>query len=225
MILKSQNSPFYAGGGISRIRYALIGLAPYSFHYDLSRVFRRRCLSLPYLVAFNDLHNFFLPMDIYKKFLREEWLEKEISFESFNENKPYGGGIKKIITQEAIEDDRDITWSKWTWLKKYYPATRDENIKILDDYLTFCEENNIRPVMFMVPVTEKYISKFNPTLLEEFYILVEQALSKHPDARFLDGSKWDGLTYADFYDHEHLNVYGAEKFSAYLNDFIERLES
>ena len=68
------------------------------------------------------------------------------------------------------------------------------------------------------------VNEFNPKLLEEFYNLVEQALSKHPEARFIDGWKLEGFTYADFYNHAHLNIYGAAKFSAYLNDFIEELD-
>ena len=123
-----------------------------------------------------------------------------------------------IMDQKAIEGDSP------TWRGKFYPKTRDENIKILDDYLTLCEENNARPIMFRVPVTEKFMANFNKQLLDEFPVLVEQACQKHPSARFFDGWKLEGFTYADFRDHEHLNIHGAAKFSAYLNDFIEQLE-
>ncbi|MBO4779899.1 MAG: hypothetical protein J5497_04600, partial [Selenomonadaceae bacterium] len=106
-----------------------------------------------------------------------------------------------------------------------YPETRDENIKILDDYLTLCEENNICPVMFRVPTTEKYMKNYNTQLNEEFLALVEQALIKHLSARFFDGWKLQDFTYDDFYDHSHLNFRGAAKFSSYFNDFIEKLEA
>ena len=109
------------------------------------------------------------------------------------------------------------------WTGKYFPKTRDENIKILDDYLTLCEENNIRPIMFTSPVTEKYRATFNKNLLEEFDRLVCMAILKHPSAFFINGREWDGVTYADFHDNGHMNFKGAEKFSAYLNDFIEKL--
>ena len=79
--------------------------------------------------------------------------------------------------------------------------------------------------MFMAPMTEKFMSNFNKQMLEEFYQLVEQALKNHPSAHFVDGWKWNGVTYADFYDHQHMNVHGAAKFSTYLNNFIEQLES
>lgn len=207
------------GKGNSKIRYALIGLAPYSFHYDLSQVFRYRFLFLPYVIAFNDLHNFFMTVDVYRKFLREEWLAKKFPLKPFNANRPYGGGHQnKAMDSEAINTATN------TWAGKYYPKTRDENVKILDNYLTFCEENNIRPIMFRVIVSEKYIANFNKKLLEEFDSLVEQACRKHPTARFFDGWKLDDFTYADFFDHGHLNSKGAAKFSAYFNKFIEQLE-
>lgn len=206
------------GGGHSTIRYALIGLAPYSFHYDLSKIFGYRCLLLSYFIAFNDIHNFFMPGDVYKKFLREEWLEERLPLSNFKVKRPYGGGSNKVMDQKAIEAKSN------TWAKKFYPETRDENIKILDDYLTLCEENNIRPIMFRVIVSEKYMANFNKQLLEDFDILIEQACQKHSSARFFDGWKLDGFTYDDFFDHAHMNVHGAAKFSAYFNDFIEQLE-
>ena len=207
------------GGGRSKLRYALIGLAPYIFHWDVSSSGLQGIL-LQHFIAFNDLHNFPVPTEVYRSFFNEEWLTKKISFESFNVNIPYGKEtkLKGSMDQKAIDADSN------TWKGRYFSKTRDENIKILDDYLTLCETNNIRPVMFTVRVTEKYITNFDKRLLEEFYILVEQACQKHPSAVFFDGWKLKDFTYDDFYDHGHLNVHGAAKFSSYLNDFIEELE-
>ena len=199
------------------LRYALIGLAPYSFHFNLSRAFILKCRLLPYFIAFNDLHNFPVPADVYKTFLREEWLTKKLSIKKINLN---GVKSEKVISQKVIEGTKPKTWNG-----KYYPATRDMNVKVLDDYLTLCEENNVRPIMFRVIVSEKYMANFNKELLDEFLVIVEQACQKHPSACFVDGWKLEGFTYDDFYDHGHLNRNGAAKFSAYLNDFIEQLES
>ena len=205
------------GRGHSMIRYALIGLAPYVFHFDLSKTFVFKARVLPYLIAFNDIHNFPVPIDIYKNFFREEWLTSKPSIQKVNIN---GVNSPKVMDNSEISTSKGIP----PWDKKYYPETLNENTKILDDYLMLCEENNIRPVLFVACSSEKFIGNFNKQMLEEFYILVEQALQKHPSARFVDGWKWNGVTYADFYDHGHMNIYGAAKFSAYLNDFIEKLE-
>ena len=172
---------------------------------------------MPYLVAFNDIHNFPVPFDVYKSLLRAQWLNQKPSIAKVNLN---GVKSKKVIEQKVIKNGRTNHWNG-----KYYPETRDNNIKILDDYLTLCEENDIRPIMFRAINSEKYMANFNKQLLEEFYVLVEQACQKHPSAIFVDGWKWDGVTYADFYDHAHMNLHGAAKFSKYLNNFIKELET
>lgn len=217
--LQIAKSAVSSGNGHGKLRYALIGLAPYSFHFDLSKTGRLLLQSrlLPYFIAFKDLHNFPVPADVYKNFFREEWLTKEFTTGKINLN---GVKSQRIMEQKVVRSGKTNTWAG-----KYYPETRDENVKILDEYLTLCEENNIRPVMFRAPVTEKYMANFNPRLLEEFLALVEQARQKHPGAVFVDGWTLNLVTYADFYDHGHMNVHGAAKFSAYLNDFIEQLET
>lgn len=199
----------------NRIRYALINLAPHSFHYDLSQVFRYRCIFLNYFTAFNDLHNFFMPVDVYKNFFSEKYLARKLPIDNLD---PNGGKSEKIMNQQDIEAPVA------GWRGKYYPKTRDENIKILDDYLTLCEENNIIPIMFRAINSERYMAEYDETLLEEFDRLVCMACLNHPSAIFINGWHLKGFTYDDFWDHIHLNVQGAKKFSAYLNDFIEKLE-
>lgn len=205
-------------GGGDNLRYALIGLCPYSFHYELGRILRYRALFLPYFTAFNDLHNFPISADVYKDFFREDYLAKEVPAEPLNVNNPYIRPTSKILPEKSITAKLN-TWNK------QYPETRDENIKILDDYLTLCEENNIRPIMFLAPNSENYMGSFNKEILEEFRDLVGQACQKHTAACFIDGYKLNLLTYADFFDNGHMNIHGAAKFSSYLNDFIEKLEA
>ena len=64
------------GGG--QIKYALIGLGIYSFHYDLSQSVYSFCRIPQYLIAFNDLHNFYMPLEEYRKFFRPEYLNKKV---------------------------------------------------------------------------------------------------------------------------------------------------
>lgn len=208
------------GEGHNKLRYALIGLAPYIFHYDLSSTQYVQVAILRQFIAFKDLHNFSMSTDVYEKFFRKEWLNKKLPLESVDPNNLLEAKVNRSMTKEEIASNIAIS----PWAGKSYPETRNENIKILDDYLTLCEENNIRPVMFTMPVTEKHMGAFNKQMLAEFYVLVGQALSKHPAARFFDGYNLQGFTYADFFDHTHLNAHGAAKFSIHLNDFIEQLD-
>ncbi len=208
------------GGGI--LRYALIGLAPFTFNYDLSKAINLNFLMLHYLIAFGDVHNFHMPADVYGTLLRKEYYSQRLPIEPFDLNNPFG--VKKPLTFMGHKERLGAREAINSWAKKYYPDTRDENVKILDDYLTLCEENNIRPIIFLPPTTEGYKKHFNKRIIDEFYYLVGQACRKHPSAVFIDGWKLQGSTDADFYDASHMNIQGAAKFSAFLNHCIEQLD-
>lgn len=205
------------------IKYALIGLAPYIFYYDLSKTSSFIQLMLQYFIAFNDLHNFYIPVDVYKNFFRKEYLSACLPLEPFDLNDPYL--VKNGLPMFMKPKDRLIARAIIDgWAEKNYPDTRAENVQIFDDYLTLCEQNNIRPIMFLPPMTECYLKYFKKQRLDEFYYVVRQACKKHPIAVFLDGWQLRGLTDKDFYDVDHLNIQGAAKFSMWLNHIIEQLD-
>ena len=209
-------------GGHNKFRYALIGLAHCTFHYDLSSTPNSQALLLSYLVAFNDLHNFHLSADAYREFFRREYLATKLPLEPFDVNSPHyaKGSLHFMTPEDCLNARKNID----TWSERYFPAIRAENIKILDDYLTLCEENHIRPIMFLPPMIEGYLKYFSRQKLDEFHYLVRQACKKHPSAVFIDGWKIRGFTDADFGDAEHLNIQGAAKFSTFLNSVIEQLD-
>ena len=105
-----------------------------------------------------------------------------------------------------------------------YPETVKENVQILDDYLTLCEENNVRPIMILQPLTPAYRQYFNRKKLDEFYFLLDDIQKNHPDAVLFDGWNLEGFTDDYFTDADHMNLNYATKFSTILNDFIEGLE-
>lgn len=230
------------GGEHSKIRYALIGLAPYEFHYDLSQSMNLQFLMLDYLVAFNDLHNFFVPIDTYRKFFREEYLLNKLSLNDFDVNDPFL--VKKkyhaysVSSKIAAENKKNVSKTPNKNVakeapvradghggKKDFPETCLNNIKILDDYLTLCEENSIRPIMFLAPMPSTYMQNYSVNQIEELRYIVEQACQEHLSARFIDGWELDFINDSDFYDKGHMNLQGATKFSTYINDFIEALET
>ena len=208
-------------GGYGRLKYALIGLAPYSFHYDLSRSSNLSFLMLHYLIAFDDVHNFHMSAEKYKSLLRKEYFAMRMPLEPFDLNNPFyvKTQLRFMTPEKRLKAREDVDG----WQKRCFPETCAENVKILDDYLTLCEENHIRSIMFLPPMTEGYMKHFSRQKLDEFYYLIGQACRKHPTAIFIDGWKLQGITDADFYDVGHMNIQGAAKFSTYLNDFIERL--
>ena len=208
------------GGGY--IKYALIGFAPYSFHYDESRTYKYRQRLFQYLIAFNDLHNFAINAAECRKMFQEKFLNLRLKLDSFNVNDVFGtrSSLKmmnwstRLIARNTVD----------AWTNKNYPETVKENVQILEDYLTLCEKNNVRPIMFLPPLSKAYVQYFSRQKLDEFHYLIREAQKKHSSALFLDGWKLENFSDKDFYDVGHLNLNGAAKFSAIFNDFIENLE-
>ena len=203
------------------IRYALIGLAPYSFHYDLSKTTDQSWRVVCYSLALNDTHNFFMSSDEIKKLFTQNFISYELPTENLDLNDT---NLDKIEMQEMNLGARLRTRDRAEiWSNKNYPETFAENIKIFDDYLTLCEENNIRPIILLTPVTVGYKKFFSKEKITELHEIVSNAIEKHSSAIFVDGWKIEQFADIDFFDSDHLNRLGAAKFSVILNNVIEQI--
>ena len=179
---------------------------------------------LQYLIALNDMHNFWMPAEQYKNLFREEFLNTRLSLENIDLNNLF---YQKAATVKFMDFNARVNLRKRIdiWEKhKDYPETVKENVRVLDDYLTLCEKNNVRPIMFLPPLTETYIRYFNKEKLQEFYHLVSQLQKKHSSSVFFDGWKLEGFSDDYFTDADHMNLNYSAKFSEILNNFIEQLE-
>ena len=171
--------------------------------------------------AFNDLHNFWMPIEHYKSLFRSEYLAIRLSLEPFNLNNVYFEKTSDVMNWNSHMVARDRVD---VWVNRNYDKTRDENVKILDNYLRLCSDNNVRPIMFLITMTQGYMKHFKKKLLDEFYFIINEMVKKYPQAIFVDGWKFEGFNDKYFRDVDHLNIQGAAKFSTILNNVIENLE-
>ena len=205
-----------------KIRYALIGLAPYSFHFDLSKTIKENWRLIHYCVALNDMHNFHMPSEKCRKFFQKSFFDAELPLEQVDLNNVNADKIKMDTMNLRKRLDLRDRAEAWSDKSKNFVETRDENIKILDDYLTLCKKNNIRPIIFLPPMSEGYMKHFSREKLDEFYHIISAATDKFSDAIFVDGWKISEFADGDFCDADHLNLLGAAKFSSVLNMVIEQ---
>ena len=191
-------------------------------YYDESKTFAERFFLLKYAIAFNDIHNFWLPVEKYRSLFREEYLNSHLPIDDIEMDSimVIGDYSKQFMKWEnRVEERKRID----VWKDRNFPDTRAENLKILDDYLTLCEENNVVPIIFLPPMPEGYKKHFSRQKLDEYFSVIQHAISKHPTTKFFDGWQLQEITDADFLDIIHLNCQGAEKFAVALNDFIEKI--
>ena len=193
-------------------------------HYDISEAYAESRYIFQYAHAFRDLHNYRVPIEDYLALFSKEYLSFQMDLDDFDVYDVYDNK-KNVDCTMTVHQYFNLRSRADVWKDKYFAETRNANIKILDDYLTLCEENNIRPIMFIMPVTECYRKYFNRKMLDEFYHFIRQAIKKHPGAVFFDG--WQTQENFDeyFINSDHINLKGSKKFTSILNDFIEELEA
>ena len=95
-----------------------------------------------------------------------------------------------------------------------YNETYLENITILNSFVLFCNENNVRPILLLFPGS-KYYNYYLNSKYEDKYA---EALNEIKGImHFLDFTKNDIYDESDFLDMDHLNLRGAEKTSNIIN--------
>jgi len=88
------------------------------------------------------------------------------------------------------------------------------NIKYLTQLVNLCKERNVSLLFVRIPVLKDYEGWTNE-------LVFQKALSENfSQVPFVDLGKLPLLT-TDYYDIDHLNIYGSEKLSKFLNEAID----
>lgn len=196
----------------------MVGIAPYSLHYDLSKCVRESAFLSKYFFSLNDLHNYWIDYETVKNFLRPEFLKSmqdRAAVYEFNYELP----TSTMSLENAIDAMNEIE----SWSRKNYPATVEENKKVLEDYLTLLEKCNIQPILFLPPMYKEYEENFSREKINELFAYLNELYRKH-DFIFVNGWAMNGFEDQDFRDINHLNINGAKKFSAKINEIVMQLE-
>jgi hypothetical protein len=95
----------------------------------------------------------------------------------------------------------------------------DEVLALLDDFIKECKQRNIQVTFMTPPVYSTYYKYTKPEIIKINKQTIEY-FSKKYDLPYYDYFKDSRFTKTDFYDNDHLNFRGAEKFSQILNNDI-----
>lgn len=101
----------------------------------------------------------------------------------------------------------------------------ERNMQILRHIAEECQKRGIRLILLTSPVTDLYASCLDSTQLRLMYNCVEEITSEYPSAIYLDYIGDSRFSHEDFFDVDHMNKSGAEKFSRILSDTISVLQS
>jgi len=131
---------------------------------------------------------------------------------------PYYDRFKHLDGEELYTycKKKHERWTAWDIGEKGY----SENIKEISTVIDFCYTHNFRPVLITAPITDvlNNIYATDETFFPTFYRFSSDLQKKYPDLQYLDYSHNNDFSsnHELFADGDHLNNFGAEKFTKTL---------
>ncbi len=95
-----------------------------------------------------------------------------------------------------------------------------ENLKILEELITFCNSHNLKLVIYSPPEHVRFRKLRKPKLVSKYEDLIRELKLKHPEIEFYSDTYNPDFLMQDFYNANHLNPDGAKKASQNLNQFL-----
>ena len=129
---------------------------------------------------------------------------------------------EKFLDEEKLHTyciDKHTAWT--TQGKESSPQQGyEENFSTVSAIIDLCHEHNLRPVLVTTPITDVLndIYEKDGTFFDTFYRFTQELCEKYPDVKYLDYShdKRFSENHTLFADGDHLNNFGAEKFTKVL---------
>lgn len=207
----------------NRLKYAVVGIAPWTFHSDTSISSVEEYPVLSYTRLFKDSHNFRASVkDFEDLFIPSFWDYDDVEVPA---NYNLDNYSNRYVERAMLITERMTARSKFSvWDHKRYPETVKENTDTLRKILELCKNHSVIPILVRPPLPDIMSAFFPRYVIDEGNEIIN-GLSKEFDFHYLDKTNMPGLTYNDFFDNYHVNAFGARKFSSYMNDFIMNLEN
>ena len=130
------------------------------------------------------------------------------------------GGWKSL---DASEREREAYELAQKHNKHFmHEATYNENKIILKNMIDLLIENNIRPIITILPFSKEYL-KYIDGRYKEILLQVLDELSGNINLDFIDMNDIDIFTENDILNSDHLNHAGALKATVIMNEMMKNL--
>lgn len=216
----------------NKIRYALIGLSPYSFRYNLSTSADKWDI-LSYYSIFKDTHN--LPLDAEKL----SSIFNEDFFSLYNQLKPQLINNERLLTinfsdprgekndnnrQLIQQDSYGIRSAARHWGAEKYAANVQENSKIFEKCLKLCKVYDVIPIVVNFPVHSSYKIFLPKQISAEFTLTIHNAKKISP-FHYIDCFDWEMNDGREFCRMNTVNSLGGRRITAKINQLIQKLST
>ena len=127
---------------------------------------------------------------------------------------------------DAFNGGKDVAWNPNGKEDIYTAETWDNvqnNCRLLEEILQFCNDRNINIVLITTPCWHTYCTAFDERQLTEMYRIIHELQRKY-DFPYVNYLQDERFTVDDFYNASHLSELGEEKFTKILEEDIRAME-
>jgi hypothetical protein len=100
----------------------------------------------------------------------------------------------------------------------------DENVKIVDEIISIAKSKNVKVIFYTCPAYKTYVSQLNKEQLQKTYTTIKKIAHSNANVSYYEFLSDKSFDAKDFYDADHLNEIGAEKFSKKMDSIIINLK-
>ncbi|MDC7293587.1 hypothetical protein NXH67_08670 [Butyrivibrio sp. DSM 10294] len=134
-------------------------------------------------------------------------------------------GVRKVIWNTLSEEEKydvakDRTLNGHNKHVKY-EESHIENIKIIQEMVSFLYTNGVKPLFFITPYTKYYNQYIYSGYKPDIYKVLDEL--DYPVEFFDMNDFQDEFTDEDFLDSDHLNDIGAKKATVLLDSYLENV--
>ncbi|MET3207076.1 UNVERIFIED_CONTAM: hypothetical protein ABIC26_000010 [Paenibacillus sp. PvR008] len=231
------------------IKYCIIGMSYYSFHYDLSRSKKEaeKRINKVYYPIFKDSHHFevnesvtssdmnfdhnlsFLCHIIFNKIKLDQSIVDALVVHNSYFNNNINREFFSLLGNIRLED-MDLSQKVAVGQQRaeqhnqllVHNETVKENTNVLKNLINYLNEERITPIVVAFPATEYYQNSFDPEFKAVFYEVMN-SLANTQIFKLVDLFDSDDFVESDFLDMDHLNEKGAIKVTNMLNIVLDSL--
>lgn len=100
----------------------------------------------------------------------------------------------------------------------------NENVAIVNEIIALAKAKNAKVIFYTSPAYKTYTSQLNRVQLQTTYRTIKKIVNLNTSASYYDFLCDSSFTKKDFYDADHLNEIGAEKFSRKMDSIISNFK-
>ncbi|MFC9711164.1 hypothetical protein ACFTRD_23705 [Paenibacillus sp. NPDC056933] len=233
------------------IKYCIIGMSYYSFHFDLSRSKKEaeKRINKVYYPIFKDSHHFevndsvtssdmnfddnnlsFLYHIIFNKIKLDQTIVEAVIVHDSYFNNNVNRELFSLLGNVRLED-MDLSQKVAVGQQRaeqhnqllVHNKTVEENTNIMRNLINYLNEKRITPIVVAFPATEYYQKFFDHEFKAVFYEVMNSLANTHT-FKLVDLFNSDDFVESDFLDMDHLNEKGAVKVSNMLNMVLNSLQ-